>query len=82
MYAQNPTRVSGTPGAPTGTTAQQITIAGNITRCDLKLMGREMGLGLLDVGKPVYVWGAQYLNGVVYASDMLNGLWKLRALTR
>ncbi len=64
------------------TPAQQVTIAGNITRCDLKLMGREMGLGLLDAGRPVYVWGVQYLNGVVYASDMLNGLWKLRALTR
>jgi hypothetical protein len=27
----------------------------------------------------VYVWGVQYLNGSVYASDMLNGIWKLQA---
>jgi hypothetical protein len=64
------------------TTAQQVTTAGNVTRCDLRLMGREMGAGLVDVNRNVYVWGVQYLNGVVYASDMLNGLWKLRALTR
>jgi hypothetical protein len=62
--------------------SQQLTIAGNVTRCDLKLMGRELGLGLLDQNRNVYVWGVQLLNGSVYASDMLNGLWKLRALSR
>jgi len=25
----------------------------------------------------VYIWGVQYLDGSVYASDMLNGIWKL-----
>jgi hypothetical protein len=25
------------------------------------------------------VWGVQYVGGDVYASDMLNGIWKLRA---
>jgi hypothetical protein len=62
--------------------AQQVTIANNVTRCDLKLMGRELGVGLLDRNRSVYVWGVQLLNGSVYASDMLNGLWKLRALSR
>jgi hypothetical protein len=62
--------------------SQQVTTAGNVTRCDLKLMGREMGLGLLDQNRNVYVWGVQLLNGSLYASDMLNGIWKLRVLSR
>lgn len=49
--------------------------------CDLTKMGRVLGVQLLDQA-PVFVWGVQYLDGAVYASDMLNGLWKLRALTR
>lgn len=51
-------------------------------RCDLRLMKRLRAEGLRDQSLPVYVWGVQYVNGVVYASDMLNGLWKLTALTR
>ncbi len=51
-------------------------------RCNLGLMGREMGRGLLDRGIPIFVWGVRYLNGFVYASDMPNGLWKLRGVTR
>jgi len=31
------------------------------------------------LNRNVYVWGVQYLNGSVYASDMLSGIWKLRA---
>jgi hypothetical protein len=45
-------------------------------RCDLGKMGREIGHGLDTVG-PVYVWGVQVVGLRVYASDMLNGLWKL-----
>jgi len=45
-------------------------------RCDLGKMGRELGHGLADVG-PVYVWGVQFTGAYLYASDMLNGLWKL-----
>jgi hypothetical protein len=45
-------------------------------RCDLGKMGREIAHGLADVG-PVYVWGVQYTGANVYASDMLNGIWKL-----
>jgi hypothetical protein len=52
---------------------------GNITRCDLKLMGREIGVGLVELNRGVYVWGVQYLAGTIYASDMVNGIWKLKA---
>jgi hypothetical protein len=45
-------------------------------RCDLAGMGRELAHGLQDQG-PVYVWGVQLSGGRLYASDMLNGLWKL-----
>ncbi|HET9011611.1 MAG TPA: hypothetical protein VFN38_07325, partial [Gemmatimonadaceae bacterium] len=50
--------------------------------CDLRKMGREIAVGLVDRPTPVFVWGVQYLDGAVYASDMLNGLWKLRAASR
>jgi hypothetical protein len=53
--------------------------ASGLVRCDLRLMGRELSLGLTDLNRNVYVWGVQYLNGNVYASDMLSGIWKLRA---
>lgn len=49
-------------------------------RCDLAKMGRELARGLGDRGFPVYVWGVQLVGGNVYASDMLNGLWKLEAV--
>lgn len=50
-------------------------------RCDLGLMGREVGSVLDDpVGdQAFFVWGVQFSGGYVYASDMLNGLWKLPA---
>jgi len=44
-------------------------------RCDLAKMGREVAHGLGD--REVYIWGVQLLNERIYASDMLNGLWKL-----
>ena len=47
-------------------------------RCDLAGMGRELAHGLQDQGS-VYVWGVQLSGGRLYASDMLNGLWKLGA---
>lgn len=45
-------------------------------RCDLARMGREVANGLRGVG-PVYIWGVQLSGGRIYASDMLNGIWKL-----
>jgi hypothetical protein len=67
----------------TCTDAQRSSPAGSAVQlCDLRKMGRELGIGLLDRGNPVYVWGVQYLNGAVYASDMLNGIWKLKAVSR
>ncbi len=51
-------------------------------RCNLQLMGREVARGLLDRGMPVFIWGVQHVGAHVYASDMLNGLWKLESLRR
>jgi hypothetical protein len=46
-------------------------------RCDLGRMGREVGVGLQGQG-PVFIWGVHWTGGPhLYASDMLNGLWKL-----
>lgn len=59
--------------------SQQVGSGNGSVRCDLRLMGRELAVGLQDTGEPVYVWGVQYLGGSVYASDMLNGIWKLGA---
>lgn len=49
-------------------------------RCDLAKMGREIGVAL--AGGSTYVWGVQFAGDAVYASDMLNGLWKLRPIGR
>jgi hypothetical protein len=62
--------------------SQKSALAGGGDLCDLRKMGREIGIGLQDRPGAVYVWGVQYLAGSVYASDMLNGLWKVRALSR
>jgi hypothetical protein len=45
-------------------------------RCDLAKMGRELGAALTSAGD-VYTWGVQQEGANLYASDMLNGLWKL-----
>ena len=47
-------------------------------RCDLKKMGRELAAGLQTSGT-VFIWGVHFDGSFVYASDMLNGLWKLEA---
>ena len=39
-----------------------------------------VGVGLTAVGRQTYIWGVQYLNGFVYASDLVNGIWKLGAV--
>ena len=73
--------VRGTLGSCTD--AQKSLPAGStVALCDLRKMGRELGIGLLGQGTPVYVWGVQYVGGAVYASDMNNGIWKLRSVTR
>lgn len=61
-------------------------------RCDLRLMGRELGVALagsprtrdprVPTDYPPFVWGVELQGDALYASDMLGGLWKLRALTR
>lgn len=45
-------------------------------RCDLA--GRELGRALVAGTPRPYVWGVHFTGGgVLYASDMVNGLWKL-----
>lgn len=46
-------------------------------RCNLALMGRELAVALETGGH--YVWGVEFQDGFLYASDMLNGLYKLDA---
>jgi hypothetical protein len=63
--------------------SQRSTPAGGaLAICDLGKMGRELDVKLVNGSNAVYVWGVQYLDGAVYASDMLNGLWKLPAVAR
>ena len=46
-------------------------------RCDLGKMGREVGHALTDTGMAVFVWGVFSIGTKLYASDMLNGLWRI-----
>lgn len=66
----------------TCTAAQQSILATGIALCDLRRMNRELGVGLLGGANPVYVWGVQLHGDALYASDMLNGIWKLKPLVR
>ena len=50
-------------------------------RCDLMKMGRELAAGL-QTGGNVFIWGVRFDGNFFYASDMLNGLWKLDAADR
>jgi len=43
-------------------------------RCDLGLMKREVGRALNETTRPTFVWGVQYANARIYASDMINGI--------
>jgi hypothetical protein len=65
-----------------GTCTADQKVSATDTRCDLEKMNRLRGIGLQDRGKPVFVWGVHFVGGNVYASDMLNGLWKLRGVSR
>lgn len=58
---------------------QDFNQSANLYRCNLRLMGRELAIGLAELNSSIYVWGVKYLNGHVYASDMTNGIWKLGA---
>jgi hypothetical protein len=60
-----------------GCTAAQRSADG---RCNLGAMGREIARGASDPG--AFVWGVQQVGDAVYASDMLRGLYKLRAVAR
>jgi hypothetical protein len=44
-------------------------------RCNLGLMGRERAYGLKD--RTVSIWGVALSGNALYASDMLNGIWRM-----
>lgn len=46
-------------------------------RVDLGKSGREVGHALGKKNGDNYVWGVSLMDGVLYASDMLNGVFKL-----
>jgi hypothetical protein len=50
-------------------------------RCDLGATGRRLASGPTGQGA-VFIWGVQGQGDYVYASDMLNGLWKLNRARR
>jgi hypothetical protein len=49
-------------------------------RCDIRKMKRELAKGPVGFGGPIYVWGVQFVNSRLYASDMVNGLFRLSAV--
>ncbi|MES2522380.1 MAG: hypothetical protein V4617_06770 [Gemmatimonadota bacterium] len=52
-------------------------------RCNLGLMGREKArFSATQAGRQVYVWGVHQVGASLYASDMLNGLWKIQRSVR
>ncbi|MEP7382856.1 MAG: hypothetical protein ABI910_14295 [Gemmatimonadota bacterium] len=51
-------------------------------RCDLRLMGRVVATTFVDPAAPSFVWGVKFDNTSVYATDMLNGLLRIGAVTR
>ncbi len=58
-------------------TASQKTADG---RCDLTLMGRATAV--FSGNGSVYVWGVHWSSSGVFASDMLNGLWRISPASR
>jgi hypothetical protein len=48
-------------------------------RCNLTAMGRERGIFLSN---PTYIWGVHWSSSGLFASDMLNGLWRITPATR
>ena len=51
-------------------------------RCDLAKMSRERASYAGAGGVPVFVWGVHWSASGLFASDMLNGLWRAAPATR
>jgi len=51
-------------------------------RCDLTRMSRERATYGGSGGVPIYVWGVHWSASGLFASDMLNGLWRAAPATR
>lgn len=77
-YYNGGVRVLDVRGALGACTAAEKTLDG---RCDLTLMGREKAL-FTGTGTGVYVWGVHWSSSGVFASDMLNGLWRITPAVR
>jgi hypothetical protein len=65
---------------------QALDVSGDLGSCATKdafgrcnISSRRIATGLTGLGKQVYTWGVQFLNGRVYASDMLSGLYVMNA---
>lgn len=63
-----------------------INVRGDLSACDAaqkdgtgrcSLAPREVGRALVSGAAQTYVWGVHFSGGFLYASDMVNGLWKL-----
>ena len=50
-------------------------------RCDLTQLGRERAV-FTGGGAGLYVWGVHWSSSGVFASDMLNGLWRITPAAR
>jgi hypothetical protein len=72
-YYNGGVRVLDVTGDLGGCPAAQRTTDG---RCDLGLMGREVAR-FTGTGAPVYVWGVHWSTSGLFASDMLQGLWRI-----
>ncbi len=78
-YYNGGVRVLDVRGDLGGCAPTQKTVDG---RCDLSSMSRERAPYLRNGAVPVYVWGVHSSASGLFASDMLNGLWRLAPTTR
>ena len=78
-YYNGGVRVLDVRGDLSTCTAVQKTTDG---RCDLAKMSRERASYAGAGGVPVFVWGVHWSASGLFASDMLNGLWRAAPATR
>ena len=78
-YYNGGVRVLDVRGDLSTCTAVQKTTDG---RCDLAKMSRERASYAGVGGVPVFVWGVHWSASGLFASDMLNGLWRAAPATR
>jgi hypothetical protein len=67
--------IRGDLGTCTDAEKEKVTDPTKTARCDLRLMKREAGVWTPPT--PGYIWGVALVGTKLYASDMVNGIWKL-----